>query len=261
MRPGFMSSVYPEQTLDELIATAKSYGYEGIEFRVEWDHRHGIERDATPAQLQAARAALDEAGIAASCLATSVRFNSPDPVDHGPQREDLRRYIEVAAEIGAPYIRTFSDALPEDDPAARQEVIHLAAESYAAVDAWAGSHGVVVLVETHTNMKGEWAKQILDEADAQNLGVLWHIGHHLRRDQSVDAAYRYIRGYVRHVHFAADEASPFVSDADNQRSFELLAADGFDGFFSVEIINPDDPAAVLAHHIAKFKEFKENVRV
>ena len=254
MKPGFMSSVCPQQTLDELIATAQHYGYQGIEFRTEWGHAHGIELDATVAQLGAARQKLADSGIAASCIATSVKFNSPDPADHIPQREMLRRYIELAAQIGTPCIRTFSDGLPEDD-ADRDRVLGLAAESYATVDNWAQQYGVIVLVETHTNMKGQWAKQIFDTAQAENLRVLWHIGHHLRRGQSVDEAYSYIRGHVRHVHFTARGEDEYVTDADNIRSFELLSADGFDGFFSVEIINPDDPDAVLAHHIAKFNAF------
>ena len=255
MKPGFMSSVCPKQTLAELVATARRYGYQGIEFRAEWNHAHGIELDATAAQLKAARQILADGGIAASCIATSVKFNSPSAADHIPQRETLRRYIELAAQVGAPYIRTFSDSLPEDDAEARDRVLALAAESYAAVDDWAVQHGVTVLVETHTNMKGQWAKRILDAAQAENLGVLWHIAHHLRRGQSVDEAYSYIRGHVRHVHFTARQADAYVSDADNIRSFELLSADGFEGFFSVEIINPENPDAVLTHHIAKFNTF------
>jgi len=35
MKPGFMSSVCPKQTLGGLIETARYYGYEGIEVRVE----------------------------------------------------------------------------------------------------------------------------------------------------------------------------------------------------------------------------------
>jgi sugar phosphate isomerase/epimerase len=255
-----MSSVYPQQTLQELIDTAKRLGYQGIEFRTEWDHKHGIELDATPAQLAAARKTLSEGGIAASCIATSVRFNSPDRAEHLPQRETLRRYIALAAAVGAPYIRTFSDSVPEEDEDARNAVLSLAAESYAAVDDWAQQHGIEVLVETHTNMRGHWARQILDEAQAPSVQVLWHIGHPLRRGQSVDEAYPHIRGHVRHLHFSAPVDSEVVTDADNQRTFELLAPDGFSGFFSVEVINPDDPEAVLAHHIAKFHQFMQAVR-
>jgi len=250
-----MSSVCPKQTLTELIETAKKYGYQGIEFRVEWGHRHGIELDATSEQLKAARQMLADSGIAASCIATSVKFNSEDPADHLPQRETLRKYIALAAKVGAPYLRTFSDSVPEEDEEARNKVLSLAAESYASVDDWAKQHGIKVLVETHTNMRGHWAKQILDLANADSLQVLWHIGHHLRHGQSVDDAYRYIRGHVRHLHFGARPGDQYVTDADNHRTFELLAPDGFTGFFSVEVINPEDSDEVLAHHIAKYKEF------
>ena len=259
MRPGFMSSVCPQQTLEELVETAVQYGYQGIEFRVEWDHKHGIELDATTEQLKAARQMLADSGIAASGIATSVKFNSADRAAHLPQRETLRKYIALAAEVGAPYLRTFSDSVPEEDEAARNAVLSLAAESYASVDEWAQQHGVKVLVETHTNMRGHWARQILDEAHAESLQVLWHIGHHLRRGQSVDDAYASIRGHVRHLHFVARPEDEVVTDADNQRTFELLAPDGYTGFFSVELINPEDSKAVLAHHIAKYDEFMRAV--
>jgi sugar phosphate isomerase/epimerase len=255
MKPGFMSSVYPKQTLGQLIETAKQYGYQGIEFRVEWDHRHGIELDASAAQLDAARRALADNGLAASCIATSVRFNSPDRAEHLPQRETLRRYIALASAVGAPYLRTFSDSLPEEDAGAREQVMRLAAESYASVDDWAGEHGVEVLVETHTNMRAHWAMQILDQANAEHLQVLWHISHHLRRGQSVEEAYRYLQGHVRHVHFAVRPYDENVSDADNQRMFELLSANAFAGFISVEIINPEDPDAVLDLHMRRYQAY------
>ncbi len=260
MRPGFMTSVCPSQTLPELIDTAERFGYEGIEFRVEWGHKHGIELalhggPESRVELPAARRMLADRGIAATCIATSCRFNSPDAADHLPQRESLRRYIALASELGAPYIRTFSDSLPEGDTAEREKVLSLAAESYAAMDAWAGEHDVTMLVETHTNMRGEWARQILDQSGATHLKVLWHIGHHLRQGQSVDEAYDYIGAHVRHVHFSAGEESGVVTDADNLRTFELLSEGGFDGFFSVENINPPDPEAALALHIQKFRAF------
>ena len=73
----------------------------------------------------------------------------------------------------------------------------------------------------------------------------------------MDEAYQCIRGYVRHLHFSA--VDEFVKDADNLRTMELLAADNFDGFFSVEVINPEDPDAVLAQHITKFNELLNSV--
>ena len=51
------------------------------------------------------------------------------------------------------------------------------------------------------------------------------------------------------------------TNADNRRMVELLEADGFSGFLSVELINPVDPEAVLANHIAQFNILKETCRV
>jgi sugar phosphate isomerase/epimerase len=259
VKPGFMSSVFPKQTLPQLIETAKQYGYQGIEFRVEWDHNHGVELDSSTERLRMARQMLLDSGIAATCIATGVKFNSEDRADHLPQRETLRKYITLAAEVGAPYLRTFSDSVPEEDEAARNKVLSLAAESYASVDDWAKKHGVEVLVETHTNMRAHWARQILDQADADSLQVLWDIIHHLRHGQSVEEAYPHIRGHVRHVHFHSGLLAEVLSDADNQLSFDLLAADGFTGFFSVEVIDPEDPDAVLQHHIEKFHQFMQGI--
>lgn len=253
MKIGFMTSVCPQQTLTELVQTAERFGYQGIEFRTEWKHNHGMELGASSEDLAEARRLLADHGLVATCLATSVKFSSPDPSDHVPQRETLHKYVELASRLGAPCIRTFSDPLPEDDALERDRVIALAAESYASVAPWAAQHGVTVLVETHTNMRAHWAREILDRANAANLGVLWHIGHHVSRGQSVDEAYHHIRGLVRHVHFSA--LGKDVTDAANRRMFELLSQDEYAGFVSVEVINPENPEEVLRTHMLKYRGF------
>jgi len=254
MRPGFMSSVLPQQTIGELIGAAQAYGYEGLEFRPEWGQRHGVELGVRPAWLRSAAAMLREEGIAPSCIATGCRFNIADLDTQSANRVKLRQYIALAAELGAPLVRTFSDPLPEGDAAARDQVIAMAAASYQAVDEWAGQHGVTVLVETHTNMLAQHARTILDRAQCEHLGVLWHISHHLVRGQSVDEAYGRLRGAVRHLHLAAQPEEHGATLDDNQRMLSLLAADGFTGFASVEIINPPNPQQVLAHHMSQFRQ-------
>ncbi len=250
-----MSSVCPKQTLAELIETAKKYGYEGIEFRVEWEHGHGIELSASQDQLAASQGMLEDSGIEATCIATGVKLNSTEVADHIKARESLKRYIELAQSVGAGYLRVFGDRVPEDVESERVTALKLAAESCAAVDDHAGQHNVEVLIETHTNMRADWAKQIVDDSGGSHIGVLWHIGHHVSRGQSVDEAHGHIASDIKHVHFSAREDGK-AGDTDNQRTFELLGAGGYEGFFSVEVINPDDSDAVLKQHIGKFSQFK-----
>ena len=251
MKPGFMSSVCPMQTLPELVETAIEYGYEGLEFRVEWDHAHGIELSASDDYLASAAGMLEDSGVAASCIATGVKLNSPSEADHLLTREPLKRYIELAQSIGAPYLRVFGDPVPEEEV---DTVLKLAAESCAAVDDHAGQHLVALLIETHTNMRADWAKRIVEDSGASNVGVLWHIGHHISRGQSVDETYEHIASDIQHVHFSAQDDGK-AGDVNNRRTFELLGPAGFDGFFSVEVINPEDSTAVLKQHIEKFRTF------
>lgn len=261
MKSGFMSSVCPKQTLQQLTASAQQYGYTGIEFRVEWGHGHGIELDASSADLQNARRHLADAGIDASCVATSVKFNTNDPLDHESHQETLRRYIPLAAEIGAPCIRTFSDPLPEENEEARNEILKRAADSYAAVNDLAAERDVRVLVETHTNMRAHWAMQVLELAQASHLQVLWDPGHHVRRGQSVDEAHGHLQGSVAHLHFGtAGPGEGSMSEEEHARVVELLNADGFEGYFSVEVINPDDSDAVLAYNSRQFEKYLEAAR-
>jgi sugar phosphate isomerase/epimerase len=132
--------------------------------------------------------------------------------------------------------------------------LKLAAESCAAVDEHAGQHNVTLLIETHTNMRADWAKRIVDDSGGRHVGVLWHIGHHVSRGQSVDDAWPHIVSDIKHVHFSASKDGK-ADDADNQRTFDLLNAAGYPGYFSVEVINPEDSEAVLKHHIDKYGQF------
>ncbi len=260
MKPGFMTSVCPSLSMAELVDTARRYGYEGIEFRTEWDHAHGLELDSTKEKRKECRSMLADGGLEASCVATSVRFNTEDKSERDKQQDTLKAYIELAADIGAPCIRTFGDPVPEpphdEHQGLTERILACEAESYAAVDGFADQHGVTVLIETHTNMLGQYCATVLERAGAQNLGVLWHIGHHLKRGQSVDEAWSFIEGHVKHLHFRADDER---YDMDNRRTFELLKAEGFKGYFSLEVIDPDDSEAVLGLHVRKFREFLDSV--
>ncbi|MEE2752932.1 MAG: sugar phosphate isomerase/epimerase family protein [Candidatus Latescibacterota bacterium] len=256
MRPGFMSSVCPKKTLPELIGSAQEYGYEGIEFRIDWDHGHGIELSASQDALASAEGMLEDGGIEATCIATGVEFNSIDESDHAKARESLKRCIELAQNIGAGFLRVFGDPVPEENEADRLTALRLAAESCAAVDDHAGQHNVEILIETHTNMRADWAGQIVTDSGATNVGVLWHIGHHISRGQSVDEAYGHIWSDIKHVHFNMRNYDK-ADETDNQRTFELLGAAGYEGFFSVEVINPDNSESVLKYHIGQFNRLKE----
>ena len=252
MKHGFMSSVCPKQTLPELFVTARKLGYEGIELRVEWQHGHGVELDATTQQRNATRRAFSENGITLTSLATGCRFQTEDKTKNSAEVEKLRKYIELAAAVGAPVARIFGDPVPTE-AVALDEALNREADAINLLDALAGQHGIILGLETHGNLLASQAAEVIGRAEARHCMVLWHAEHHIRNGESVDRAWPFVRPRVCHVHWRANVND--VPEAELQRTFPLLKKLGYEGFVSLEDINPSDSEATLKLHAEKFREW------
>ncbi|HOQ28042.1 MAG TPA: sugar phosphate isomerase/epimerase, partial [Armatimonadota bacterium] len=107
MKISFMTFMTPEWTLDEVIAGARRHGYDGVEPRVTANHKHGIEPDMPAEARKEARERFADAGIEIACIATSCTFAATDPAKRQANIDNLKRHIELAADLGAPGIRVF----------------------------------------------------------------------------------------------------------------------------------------------------------
>ena len=255
MQFGFMSSVCPKYSLSELIDAAKRYDYQHIEVRVEWGHGHGIELATPPNQLREAKQRLGDNGVALSCIATGVRFIDPDAGKRQAQVDLLKRYIELAATVGARNIRIFGDPVPKGNPVKVDETLDWEAEGIQACDSAAADAGVALCLETHGNLLASYVAEALYRAEAKSAFVNWHASHHLNHGQPTEVAYVHLRGKVRHMHVNFGESGPMPES--EQLPLQLLAEDGYDGFCAVEVINPPDSEATLKRHATLFKEWRE----
>jgi sugar phosphate isomerase/epimerase len=251
MKIGFMTSLAQDKTPPELIALAQQYNYQGVEFRPEWKQKHGIELTATPKQRREAKRLFADNGIDISSVSPGVKFCKDD---RDQQLEKMYRYIDLTKDVGSPCIRFFADPLPKD-PAQRSESHKIQAEYMAKAAARALEAGVLLGLETHSNSIGIDAGEMMHlAAYPPALRVNWHLSHCLRHGEDVDTAYRHVKGRVVHAHFS------FPEDAEGmqaiERQFELLLNDGFDGYFSLEIIRKGDPHPLLANCAENWKKLK-----
>ena len=250
MQFGFMSSVCPPLTLTELIDKAKHYNYEHLELRVEWDHGHGVELDSSQQELNDAKQQFADSGIVLSCIATGVRFIAPEAQKRAEQVDLLKRYIDLSERMGAENIRIFGDPVPKT-PNEVDQALDWEAEGIRACDGLAGEAGVALCLETHGNLLASYLAEVLYRSDAKNTYVNWHAGHHVRHGQPVDVAYVHLRNKVRHAHVNFGDDGP-MPDTEKE-SLTLLKEDNYDGFISIEVINPKDSDAVLKRHAELYK--------
>ena len=189
-------------------------------------------------------------GLTSPALRLVVRFIDPDANKRAEQVELLKRYIDLSETMGAKNIRIFGDRVPET-PVDVSQTLDWEAEGIRACDGLAGDAGVALCLETHGNLIASWVTETLYRAEAQNTFVNWHAAHHVGHGQPVDVAYVHLRGKVRHVHVNFGDSGPLP---DTERdSLTLLAQDGYDGFVSIEVINPPDSDVVLQRHAELYK--------
>ena len=99
-------------SLADWLRFARSLGLDGADLSVA--HLGGLSRE----DLRGVRRVADTEGIHIAILAAYSDFTHPDAAKRHQEAESLRRWIEVAFDLGAPYIRvTAGQAHPEIEDA------------------------------------------------------------------------------------------------------------------------------------------------
>ncbi len=265
MKYSFMSFSCPHMTLAELIATARRFGYDGIEPRLDARHAHGIETGASPAQRQAARRELEAGGIELAALATSCVFANPDVT--AANVAHARACIDLAADVGAPSLRVFGGAMPEGQT--REAAVDNVAGALCSLADQARTRGVTVCMETHDSWcRPDDVAAVMRRVNHPAIGVNWDLMHPVKRGQAtMDEAFAALKPWIRHVHMhdGLREPSCLVpigqGMVDHRRALECLASLPYRGFLSGEWINWSDPWDVhLPRELATLKAYERALR-
>ena len=243
---GTMTSVSPDWTMDEVIAGMKRHGYQGLEPRVEWKHKAGIEADLSQSQRQEIRDRFAAEGLDICCIATSVRMAEPDPKKRQKQIKDLHTYIDLAGDLGCPMVRTFGGSRARNMELLG--VVAYVAEGYRAVLTHGEERGVTVLMETHDDWScSNRVRAVVEGVDHPRLRALWDIMHPARLLERPEETFEIISRYTAHVHvhdgaYSEDEGRISVcalgeGAIDHRTPIRMLQEAGFDGYVSVEVIH------------------------
>jgi len=241
MRLAFSSLACPGWTVEEIVRAADRYGYRGIEWRLADGALLGPQTDDAIWEV------IKTCGVQPVCLDTSCVFVQDD--DEG--RHKAIEYAVVmgqrAAAIGAPAIRVFGGALP--DNRSRDDVIESTATALSEA-AKAMPFGVALLVETHD----AWSRgRDIAEITSDGVGVVWDVAHTHRSGESPRDTLDHI-GVPGLVHVKDARGAELVhfgeGDVPTADAITALADTGYAGWLSFEwekLWHPDldDPDIAL----------------
>lgn len=178
----FSTLACPRWGWDETARRAAEYGYQGVETRmIAGDVDLLAQPELAPGRRAASRQIYDDLGIALCGLASSVRFDYASESQRADQVEIGRRYLDLALDLGAEFVRVFGDVLPSiSEPAARSNTLEQIAEGLRLLGEHAQSQtpGVRVVIETH----GDFAEtrlmaELLNRIPHTSVGILWDTHH------------------------------------------------------------------------------------
>jgi sugar phosphate isomerase/epimerase len=261
MKYSFMTFSCPELSMSEVLATAKKFGYDGVEPRIDANHKHGVETGASADKRKEIKQQAVDSGISIACVATSCVYANPETAQ---QNVDYTlKCIDLASDIGSSTIRVFGGQIGKG--LSRESAIELVAKSLKAVADHASQRGVTVCMETHD----DWCNpahvaEVMKIVNHPSIAVNWDIMHPVRVGfATMDQAFETLKSWIRHLH--VHDAKPETTDLvpigtggyDHKRAIELLLTISYNGYISGEWISWSDPYEIhLPRELATLRSYE-----
>ena len=185
----------PDWPLDEVIAVTRRYGYDGVELRLL--DGEIITPELPQRERERVRTAFADAGIPICCLDSSIRVATG--VEPEQVAAELRAFLALAAELGAPMIRVFGGEWPEGWT--EEQVFEATAALLNSVAPDAERLGVAVVLETHDSLSSSHTvAEILRRVPSHAIGALWDTHHPYRMGEEPDQVIDALGDRILHFH-------------------------------------------------------------
>lgn len=198
MRIAYSNLACPEWSMEEVFAKAVQFGFDGVEIRL-------LDGDVIPSSLDASAkrrmvTLSKESGVDIVGIGASTKFAMNDARERQQNVEELLRYIELAANLEVPMVRTFGGSFDADALVADLAVDYVA-DSLAQVAPRAEALGVAVLLETHDDFShSAMVRDVMTKVGSPAIGALWDTHHPYRMGETVEETFENLRPSLRHVH-------------------------------------------------------------
>ena len=257
MKLSFSTVACPDYSWDEICSIAKDSGFHGIELRGLGHYVDPLTASPfTPAKIGATKAELARRKLEVCCLAcgTAITQNGAE--------EELLRYIDLAYELGTPYIRVLGDRnIKRGEDFADELVI----EPMKRLCAYAEEKGVILLLETN-GVYADTARlaDVLARIGSDSAAALWDWNHTYRdNDESPEITVKNLGAFIKHCHVKdsvmVDGKVEYrlVGDGDLPPMAEYVKAlnsVNYEGYLSLEWLKQyvpeiEEAGIVLPHYI------------
>jgi sugar phosphate isomerase/epimerase len=265
LRISFSTLATPDWTWQDVLRWGPEYGYGGVELRLLARETNLLAiADLQMSQRVTRRRELESAGFQVCGLASSIRFDEPTAAARSAQLETGKQYLDLAAALGAGFIRVFGDVLPTT--VERNSQLTWIADGLRALGELAAAYDIAILLETHGDFSSSIpAAEVMTLVAHPHVGLVWDTHHPWRfHGEELAETWTRLRPWVRHTHWkdsvtthpkvqtaaqtaAAAQAAQLMSGHQHadyvlflegefpaQQCLQLLQQSGYEGWHSLE---------------------------
>jgi len=255
----------PTWDLPRILAFAQKYGFSAIELRgLQGNMDLPTHAAFAKEQLEATKRQIATSGIKIACVSSSARMGEEDATKRTREIADGKRFVDLAATLGAPYVRVFGDgvALPKH-AAPSEELKNRVAAGLKELGDYASPKGVTVIIESHDNFTSSATlSDVFTQADSPHVALLWD-AHHTFATGGEDPEFtvKHLAKWIRHTHLKDSvqngEDRKYVLTGRGtvpvKRQIEALEMMGYRGYLCFEwekVWHPDleDPEVAFADY-------------
>jgi sugar phosphate isomerase/epimerase len=170
----------PAWNFAKILDFADTHGFAAVELR-------GLEGNLdlptypafSPARVAQTKRDISSHGLQIASVSTSSSMGEADSQKRKQALDDARRSIDLAAALGAPYIRVFGNSSDAENPVVPNEDLKArVANGLHELGEYAGTAKVMVLLESHDDFTSSAVLQdVFRRAESPHVGLLWDAYH------------------------------------------------------------------------------------
>ena len=235
MKLSFSTLGCPKWNLEKIASKAVEYGFDGVELRIGGTQH--VDLSMSAGERKAVRKLFEDCGIEICSLGGYSQFCSENEKDLNENMDLLFNYIELAHDLGVPYVRTFIGQYPET--MTEDEAAEIAAKYLNLCGEKAIRNSVIVLIETHDAFgTAKQVHKIVSKIRNEGVAILWDIHHTCSGGETPELTYAILGKLIKHIHLKdAEEDNVCLMGMGSlpiRETISLLKNGGFDGYLSLE---------------------------
>jgi sugar phosphate isomerase/epimerase len=193
-------------------------------------------------------------GLAISGTGIRNEFAEPDKIKRKEEIEFVKKWIDVAAKLGAPVIRIFTGK-SQPDHYTREEVEAWIVEAIQECAAYGKEKGVIIAMQNHNDFikTAKQTQSILKKVNSEWFGLVLDTGSFVSLPP-----YEEINKMTSYaVNWQIKEKLNYngmITDMDLEKLFKIIYASTYRGYLPIETLTPGDPFNIVPPFLALVKK-------